>query len=62
MPGTLKWYQKGKGDRQGVGYLPDGTMVVVEEGENLIEQTVKVIISRVIQTDVGRIFFGKLVN
>lgn len=64
LPGEaffIKVVQKGKGDRQGVGYLPDGTMVVVEEGENLLEQTVKVLISRVIQTDVGRIFFGKIV-
>jgi len=64
LPGEaffIKVVQKGKGDRQGVGYLPDGTMVVVEEGENLIDQTVKVLISRVIQTDVGRIFFGKIV-
>ncbi len=64
LPGEaffIKVIQKGKGDRQGVGYLPDGTMVVVEEGENLIDQTVKVLISRVIQTDVGRIFFGKIV-
>ncbi len=64
LPGEaffIKVIQKGKGDRQGVGYLPDGTMVVVEEGEDLIEQTVKVLISRVIQTDVGRIFFGKIV-
>jgi len=57
----IKVVQKGKGDRQGVGYLPDGTMVVVEEGGELLEQTVKVLISRVIQTDVGRIFFGKIV-
>ncbi len=64
LPGEaffIKVVQKGKGDRQGVGYLPDGTMVVVEDGEDLLEQTVKVIISRVIQTDVGRIFFGKIV-
>lgn len=64
LPGEaffIKVVQKGKGDRQGVGYLPDGTMVVVEEGEDLLEQTVKVLISRVIQTDVGRIFFGKVV-
>ena len=54
--------QKGKGDRQGVGYLPDGTMIVVEEGEEYMGQTVKVLISRVIQTDVGRIFFGKIVT
>lgn len=57
----IKVVQKGKGDRQGVGYLPDGTMVVVEEGEEYLDQTVKVLISRVIQTDVGRIFFGKIV-
>ena len=65
LPGEaffIKVIQKGKGDRQGVGYLPDGTMVVVEEGENLIDETVKVLISRVIQTDVGRIFFGKIVG
>lgn len=65
LPGEaffIKIVQKGKGEKQGVGYLPDGTMVVVEEGENLLDQTVKVLISRVIQTDVGRIFFGKIVN
>lgn len=64
LPGEaffIKVIQKGKGERQGVGYLPDGTMVVVEEGEDLIDETVKVLISRVIQTDVGRIFFGKIV-
>ena len=65
LPGEtffVKVVQKGKGDRQGVGYLPDGTMIVVEEGENLMNQTVRVLISRVIQTDVGRIFFGKMVG
>lgn len=64
LPGEaffVKVVQKGKGDRQGVGYLPDGTMIVVEQGENLLNQTVKVLVSRVIQTDVGRIFFGKVV-
>jgi uncharacterized protein YacL len=64
LPGEaffVKVVQKGKGERQGVGYLPDGTMLVVEEGEGLIGETVKVLVSRVIQTDVGRIFFGKIV-
>lgn len=64
LPGEvffIKVVQKGKGVGQGVGYLPDGTMVVVEEGANLLEKTVRVLISRVIQTDVGRIFFGKIV-
>lgn len=64
LPGEIffvKVIQKGKGDRQGVGYLPDGTMIVIEEGENPINQTVRILVSRVIQTDVGRIFFGKIV-
>ncbi len=64
LPGEvffIKVVQKGKGEGQGVGYLPDGTMVVVEEGSSLIDKTVRVLISRVIQTDVGRIFFGKIV-
>lgn len=54
--------QRGKGLGQGVGYLPDGTMIVVEHGENLIDKTVKVVVSRVIATDAGRIFFGKIVG
>lgn len=56
----VKIVQRGKGPGQGVGYLPDGTMIVVEQGENLMNKTVKVVISRVIQTDAGRIFFGKI--
>lgn len=65
LPGEvffIKVVQKGKGEKQGVGYLPDGTMIVVEEGEDLIGETVRVLVSRVIQTDVGRIFFGKIVQ
>lgn len=58
----VKIMQRGKGLGQGVGYLPDGTMIVVEQGERAIEKTVKVVISRVIQTDAGRIFFGKMVE
>lgn len=64
LPGEvffIKVVQKGKGEGQGVGYLPDGTMIVVEEGEGLIGKTVRVLVSRVIQTDVGRILFGKIV-
>lgn len=58
----VKVVQKGKGAGQGVGYLPDGTMIVIEQGEHLINKTVKVVISRVIQTDAGRIFFGKILG
>lgn len=57
---SIKLIQKGKGEEQGVGYLEDGTMIVVEQGEPAIGQTVDVEIIRVIQTDAGKIFFGKL--
>lgn len=63
LPGEtffVKVVQRGKGDRQGVGYLPDGTMIVVEEGDNLLEKTVRVLITRVIQTEQGKIFFGRV--
>ncbi len=51
--------QPGKGSRQGVGYLTDGTMIVVEEGADLIGQSVRVTVTRVIQTEAGKIFFGR---
>lgn len=63
LPGEtffIKVVQKGKGERQGVGYLPDGTMIVVEEGDKLLEKTVRVLITRVIQTEQGKIFFGRV--
>lgn len=63
LPGEtffVKVVQKGKGERQGVGYLPDGTMIVVEEGDRLLEKTVRVLITRVIQTEQGKIFFGRV--
>ncbi|HRN96276.1 MAG TPA: hypothetical protein PLD54_02425 [Candidatus Levybacteria bacterium] len=56
----IKLIQKGKGEDQGVGYLEDGTMIVVEQGKSQIGNTVEVEIIRVIQTDAGKIFFGKL--
>lgn len=59
---VLKIMQKGKGEGQGVGYLPDGTMVVVEQGMDYIGKTISVEISRVIQTEAGRIFFAKIVE
>lgn len=62
LPGEEFWIkviQKGKGENQGVGYLPDGTMIVVEDGERLIGNTAKIEVERVIQTEAGKIFFGK---
>lgn len=56
----VKVIQKGKGKGQGVGYLPDGTMIVVENGFVELGNTVQVIISRILQTDTGKILFAAL--
>ena len=49
----------GKDPTQGVGYLDDGTMVVVEQASDAIGKTMCVVISRVIQTSSGKILFSK---
>jgi len=48
------------GDRfgQGIGYLDDGTMVVVEQGRNLIGQEASVVVKTVLQTNAGRMIFA----
>lgn len=44
---------------QGVGYLDDGTMVVVEQGRGLIGQEVSIVVTSVLQTPAGRMIFGR---
>lgn len=61
LPGEtieLQIIQEGKEAGQGVGYLDDGTMVVVEEGRALIGRTVPVTVTRVLQTVAGRMVFS----
>jgi uncharacterized protein YacL len=43
-----------------VGYLEDGTMVVVEQGRNLIGQDVTITVTSVLQTPAGRMIFGRV--
>lgn len=52
--------QEGKEAGQGVGYLDDGTMVVVEDGKGFIDQTVVVTVTKVLQTAAGRMIFARL--
>lgn len=49
----------GKDTTQGVGYLDDGTMLVVEHASSDVGKDIDVIVSRVIQTSAGRILFSK---
>jgi uncharacterized protein YacL len=51
--------QEGKESNQGVGYLDDGTMVVIEDGKDYIEQSIPVLVTKVLQTAAGRMIFGK---
>jgi uncharacterized protein YacL len=57
---TVKITKRGKEPDQGVGYLDDGTMVVVEGGSGLLNRTVDVVITSVLQTSVGRMIFGRM--
>jgi uncharacterized protein YacL len=51
--------QEGKEYGQGVGYMEDGTMVVVEDGHAFIGKTIPITVTKVLQTAAGRMIFGK---
>jgi uncharacterized protein YacL len=62
LPGEelrVKVIQEGKEAGQGVGFLDDGTMVVVEGGARLIERELDVSVTRVLQTVAGRMIFAQ---
>jgi uncharacterized protein YacL len=62
LPGeelVVQVIKDGKEQRQGVAYLDDGTMIVVEEGRDYIGKTIEVIITSVLQTSAGRMIFAK---
>lgn len=61
LPGeelSLKIIQEGKESGQGVGYLEDGTMVVVENGRQYVNQEVLVHVTKILQTNAGRLIFA----
>lgn len=63
LPGEeleLKIIKEGKEPNQGIGYLDDGTMIVVEGGRHLIGQTRRVTVTSVLQTAAGRMIFAKI--
>lgn len=55
----VKLIKEGKEYNQAVGYLDDGTMIVVEDARKLIGQTIKVLVTSVLQTQAGRMIFTK---
>ncbi len=65
LPGEklkLKLIQEGQGKDQAVGYLEDGSMVVVEDGKKQIGKTVEIEIKRYLQTDAGKMIFAELLK
>jgi uncharacterized protein YacL len=50
----------GREREQGISFLEDGTMVVIEDARNLIGQEVQIIVTRIFQTQTGRIVFAQL--
>ena len=59
---NVKIIQEGREAGQGVGYLDDGTMVVVDDGRAHISHEVPVVVTKVLQTTAGRMIFAKLEN
>jgi uncharacterized protein YacL len=65
LPGErmlLEMVQKGQDSHQAVGYLPDGTMVVVEHASKSIGQTIEIEFIRSLQTAAGKMMFAKPVE
>jgi uncharacterized protein YacL len=58
----IKIQHKGKDITQGVAYLDDGTMIVVENASQDLGRELDVVVSRVIQTSAGRILFSKKIS
>ena len=62
LPGEhidVRIVKAGEEPGQGVGYLEDGTMVVIEGGREHIDETVAIAVTSVLQTSAGRMVFGK---
>jgi uncharacterized protein YacL len=65
LPGEMlqiRLIKEGKEYNQAIGYLEDGTMVVVDNGKHLISQTLDVEVTSALQTSAGRMIFAKLAN
>ena len=63
LPGeqlSVRIVKQGDQIGQGVGYLDDGTMVVIEQGRSMIGQDVAITVTSVLQTPAGRMIFGKI--
>jgi len=58
----IKIVAAGKSKNQGVGYLPDGTMIVVMDGDKYMNRKLNVIVTKSFQTEAGRMIFADIKN
>src|SRR5436309_3200122 len=54
--------KEGKEYNQGVAYLDDGTMVVVDNARRLISKTIEIVVTSVLQTTAGKMIFGRYIE
>jgi hypothetical protein len=54
--------KEGKEYNQGVAYLDDGTMVVVDNARSMIGKTIDVVVTSVLQTTAGKMIFGRFID
>jgi hypothetical protein len=54
--------KEGKEYNQGVAYLDDGTMVVVDNARKMIGKTIDVVVTSVLQTTAGKMIFGRFID
>ena len=62
LPGEqmkVKIIKGGEEAQQGIGYLDDGTMIVVDRGREFIGEMIPLTVTSVLQTSAGRMIFGK---
>ena len=65
LPGEqveVRVVKPGEEQGQGVGYLDDGTMVVIEQGRDYLNKNVNISVTSVLQTSAGRMVFGRVEN
>lgn len=63
LPGekmTIKIIKEGKENAQGIGYLDDGTMIVVDNAKKYLNSVIEFMVTSSIQTSAGRMIFGKM--
>ncbi len=65
LPGealSISVVKEGKEENQGVGYLEDGTMVVVDDGKRYLGKDIEVSVTSVLQTPTGRMIFSRVIE